>query len=320
MSNGSQRDGSRRRARVPGFTLVELLVVIGIIAVLVGILMPALSAARRQAQSTKCLSNLRSLGQALNLYAIEFKDAWPLVQDYTTAALPSKYAGELRDGRWNLMLLPYLTSPADAAKLDITWGGAGSSNRVVIAGPGLGAYIETALFCPASDEFKLSVPEQIYAVQCGYGMQKQPLNSPTFPAPGTTDGQYLALTTPPGMHWARVRPSATGNGTWFKSHIWKKDGSDRIVIADARSYDLDVAPWPASGAPRDQTVGFQGDQTNNDHQADLYRHGTFNVDQSQTPNRKRGKAAFNALYADGHAATLNSVEDLWLGVRRRTTR
>jgi prepilin-type N-terminal cleavage/methylation domain-containing protein/prepilin-type processing-associated H-X9-DG protein len=57
--------------RAKAFTLVELLVVIAIIAVLIAILLPALSAAREQANSAKCLSNLRQIGQGMNMYAVD---------------------------------------------------------------------------------------------------------------------------------------------------------------------------------------------------------------------------------------------------------
>jgi prepilin-type N-terminal cleavage/methylation domain-containing protein/prepilin-type processing-associated H-X9-DG protein len=70
MTRRPTRSPTRRR-NANGFTLVELLVVIGIIAVLVGILLPALSRARESARRVSCASNVKQLATAMILYATE---------------------------------------------------------------------------------------------------------------------------------------------------------------------------------------------------------------------------------------------------------
>jgi len=89
------------------FTLVELLVVISIIALLMAILMPALSIAKRQAQGVACLANVSSLSKAWYAYALDNDGlivgahthlasrpyhSWAVVQSQLAGQMPAEYA------------------------------------------------------------------------------------------------------------------------------------------------------------------------------------------------------------------------------------
>jgi prepilin-type processing-associated H-X9-DG protein/prepilin-type N-terminal cleavage/methylation domain-containing protein len=101
------------------FTLVELLVVVGIITLLLAILLPAVSRARQQAQATTCASNVRQLLTAAFAYAAENRDYWPPAHyDFTLYNL-HRWHGTRTDTaspfRWDESpLKPYLT--VDATK------------------------------------------------------------------------------------------------------------------------------------------------------------------------------------------------------------
>jgi len=82
-----------------GFTLMELLVVIGIIAILAGLLLPVLSRAKGNARLAKCGSNLRQIGLANSLYATDHR-VFPLFAQYGHPPAPSTF--------WSDRLQPYI--------------------------------------------------------------------------------------------------------------------------------------------------------------------------------------------------------------------
>src|SRR5207244_11272407 len=88
-----------RRGEEEGFTLIELLVVIAIIAILAGMLLPALGMAKEAGRKISCLNSVRQLGMAARMYVDENEDCFPL------QALNPAWPTALQDGYKDLRLL-----------------------------------------------------------------------------------------------------------------------------------------------------------------------------------------------------------------------
>ena len=125
-----------RTTRRHGFTLVELLVVIGIIALLISILMPALGKARDQANSIKCMSNMRQIGQAYLMHASEHRNHVPT-------------AGLIHAG--------YSATPAglgDTAKVKFMYYSDGGAERPLPMPAALGIYLGQKITAANAQELK----------------------------------------------------------------------------------------------------------------------------------------------------------------------
>jgi len=155
IPRGESRRGSGRRGG--GFTLIEVLVVIGVVALLVALLIPAVQTAREAARRGQCLNNLRQLGIALNAYLNDHQ-VFPMGRNGTTNYSP------------HAMLLPYLEQPALYAAINM---GLDSFSGTDPTSPNYtAAWTQlSSLACP-SDTFQEGPGRTSYAGNAGYGINK----------------------------------------------------------------------------------------------------------------------------------------------------
>lgn len=109
--SGSRRIGSQQNHHSAGFTIVEVLVVIGVIAVLAGILLPALAGVRKTGLMTKSMSNMKQISSWMRMYSTDNRDQiLPSQFDYTNNPNPGKVrstdvvTGDKHKGTWTDIL------------------------------------------------------------------------------------------------------------------------------------------------------------------------------------------------------------------------
>jgi prepilin-type N-terminal cleavage/methylation domain-containing protein len=257
-----------------GFTLVELLVVIGVIALLISILLPALQKARQAAQEVSCMSNLRQIGLAVGMYAADWNGHYPIQDRGNT--YPGRRTG------YDRMLWKYLGGKTNDD-------GSLSKPLGVLKCP----FDITPTFRGGTEDFNsyaVNIPyiPQNYTVPAGPTGPQRNVSAGNW---GTDDHRLIA-----------IRPTKVQYNQGGR-HRQKRPPAELVYIMDSHVQRWATGTWWASQGQGKMVVGT--DLQN----SDAFEWDCHHPTPAQAGQRRgiRGQGIPNALFWDLHVARLESV-------------
>ena len=323
------------RDRAKAFTLVELLVVIGIIAILISVLLPVLGSARKASEKTACLAALKQIGDAFKMYAADNKGAWPV------AAHSWTQGGTDRDKRYHDYIAKYIMgaqtviNPGGQKVTDTNMNFNGTCCNTTL-NTGGSTYATHGPFgtdtdpiwigtlrdrrsvlwgCPTWTKIGTGGTQYDYASNNGYTMNMFPM-SPDDESTGTgSSNGVLKSKTAKIIGPGSVMGSSEYLGNYFKATQWKA-GADRALLFDGvhNGAFLGTPTWNVGQPTADPNgSGVTFDPTKPTDLLPKFAHFSFGMDwnrhaKSKPGQVRNGEAAFNMLFCDGHAATVSTRE------------
>jgi prepilin-type processing-associated H-X9-DG protein len=297
--------------------LVELLVVVGIIGLLMGILLPTVSRARKSAAMVKCAGALRQIGAAYTAYANDNRGFWPAVKYIPAGGVNYQMRGFdytfSRPAYWFDFLATYVAqdklgnatataTDSQQARKGVLWG------------------------CPAWQPYVANNPNAIGSaggvenVQTGYGMNRWL----TFSADNPKVGVAFP-TADDGIIVDGLSPRQTGK--FFRMSQIENPG-ERCLCADSRFWCAESNPVPPASSYPPAVVPQSTYNDNNTYtpgvsgqtMIDVYRHGTPPTGNSGATGAFSpwgGSIAYNILYCDGHVGETTDAKQAYLSIRQR---